>query len=179
MEEPVMWKMVALLFCILLAAGLAACGGDDDGSAFEGVYEVTRHTLNDTGCDAEGPDVTGGDAFFKLQTGDIMGFSILEYYSCTSATECEPDSDLFKSFAKIGGEWRIETQVASGSGTDCSLSEITGPLRTTDTGVKLELKTSSADITLSGNEECDTDLIDKYSDQMVCGEYEVVEATKL
>lgn len=175
-----MRKTIAMLFCCMLAAGLTACGGDDDGGGdFVGTYEVTKHTLNDTGCDAEGPAVTDGDAFFKLQMGDIMGFPILEYYSCTSATECEPDSDLFKSFAKIGGEWSIQTQVASGFDPECNLSEITGPLQKTELGVKLELRTTQATITLSGGEECDTDLVDKYSDQMVCGQYEVLEATKL
>lgn len=133
----------AILFCLILAAGLTGCGGDgDDGGEFVGTYEVTKHTLNDTSCDAEGPAVTDGDAFFKLVMGDIMGFPILEYYSCTSATECEDTSDLFKSFAKIGGQWSIQTQVASGIDPECNLSEITGPLQKTELGVKLELRTA-------------------------------------
>ncbi|MFC1654647.1 hypothetical protein ACFL2F_02475 [Myxococcota bacterium] len=172
-----MRKTMAILFCIILAAGLTACGGD--GSDFEGTYEVTKHTLNDTACDVEGPEVTGGDAFFKLQMGDLMGFAILEYYSCTSATECEEYSDLFKSFAKLQGKWRIETQMASGWDTECNISEAQGVLEKTDLGVKLEIRTTQAAITLTGTEECDTDLVDKYSSQMVCGEYEVIEATKL
>lgn len=175
-----MRKTIALLFCMILATGLTACGGgDDDGGDFVGTYEVTKHTLNDTSCDAEGPAVTDGDAFFKLEMGDIMGFPILEYYSCTSATECEDTSDLFKSFSKIGGQWSIQTQVASGIDPECNISEITGPLEKTELGVKLELRTTQATITLSGTEECDTDLVDKYSDQMVCGRYEVLEATRL
>jgi hypothetical protein len=165
-----MHKTIALFSCLFLSA----CGGDG-GSVFEGTYEVTKHTLNDAACDAEGPDVTDGETHFKLETGDLFGFSILQYYPCSSATECEGISDFF--FSKLGGEWIIQVTSSYELNDECHLEETTGSLDGTELGVRIEVKSSQAVITPSGGEECDPDLVDKYQDQMQCTEYEVVEGT--
>jgi hypothetical protein len=165
-----MHKTIALLSCLFLSA----CGGDG-GSDFEGTYEVTKHTLNDAACDAEGPEVTGGETHFKLEKGDLMGFPILQYFPCTSATECEGASNFF--FTKLQGQWTMQQQSSYEFGGECHLGETIGSLNGTELGIAIEVKSSEAAITPSGGEECDPDLVEKYQEQMLCTEYEVVEGT--
>lgn len=167
-----MRKVITLLFCFCLAA----CGGNG-GSDFVGTYQVTKHTLNDAACDAEGPEVTGGETHFKLEMGDLFGFPILQYFPCSSATECEDIANF--GFAELRGEWLIQTQSSYELGGECHLGETLGSLNGTDLGVSIEVKTSEGVVTPAGGEECDPDLVDKYHDQMVCKEYEVVEGTLL
>jgi len=160
---------MALLCCLFLAA----CGGDS-GSDFEGTYEVTKHTLNDASCDAEGPAVTGGEAYFKLEMGELFGFPILQYFPCTSATECE-GADFF--FTKMRGDWIMQVTSSYELNDECHLQETTGSLSGTELGVSIEVKSSQAVITPSASEECDPDLVDTYQEQMQCSEYEVIEGT--
>lgn len=163
-----MRNIFALLACMLIAA----CGGSGD-SDFEGTYQVDRHTLNETDCDVEGPEVTGGYDFFKLEMGDILGFPILEMFSCTSATECSDVNEFF--FSKMQGKWTMQVQSSYELSDECHLNDTAGSLEGTDQGVRIEVKSSSAVITPSGGEECDPDLVEKYQEQMVCEEYEVLE----
>jgi len=160
---------MALLFCLFLPA----CGGDD-GSDFAGFYQVAKHTLNDTSCDAEGPEVTGGEDYFKLEMGDLLGFPILQYFPCTSATECE-GADFF--FTKMHGDWIMQVTSSYELNDECHLQETTGSLSGTELGVSIEVKSSPAVVTVAGGEECDPDLVDTYQDQMQCSEYEVIEGT--
>jgi len=171
-----MYKNTTLLLGSILVLGISACGGSNE-SNFEGVYQVTKHTLNDAACDAEGPDVTGGETHFKLETGDLMGFPILQYFPCTSATECEGAGDFF--FTKMQGDWIMQVQSSYELNDECHLEDTQGSLNGTELGVSIEVKTSQAAITPSGGEECDPELVDTYQDQMQCTEYEVVEGTLL
>ena len=74
---------MALLFCAVLALGLAACGEDEGAGKYVGTYQVTHHTLNDGACDAEGPAVTDGAPYFKIEKADFFGFPILNIHDCT------------------------------------------------------------------------------------------------
>lgn len=172
-----MRKTTALLFCIVQAAGLTACGEDDDASKYVGVYEISHHTLNDAACDVEGPEVTDGDPFFKIEKGDFFGFTILNFYYCTSATECDDMSTNF--FGKQPDGWKIEMRASYEFQGECNLSETIGPLQKTEEGVRVEVKSSTAAVTPAGGEECDPDLVETYAEQMVCDNYEVIEGTKL
>jgi hypothetical protein len=165
-------KTIALFFCFFLAA----CGGDN-GSDFVGTYQVTKHTLNDAACDTEGPEVTDGETHFKLEMGEFFGFPILQYFPCSSATECDDVADF--AFAKLRGDWVIQATSSYEYGGECHLGEVIGSLDGTELGVSIEEKTSEASITPSGGEECDPDLVEKYQEQMQCTEYEVVEGTLL
>jgi hypothetical protein len=167
-----MKKFITLLFCTVMAA----CGGDGD-SEFEGTYQVSSHTLNDAACDAEGPEVTDGYAYFKLEMGEILGFPILELFSCTSDTECSDVNEFF--FSKMKGDWIMQVRSSYELNDECHLQETTGSLEGTDAGILIEVKSSSAVITPSGSEVCDPDLVEKYQEQMLCEEYEVIEGNIL
>lgn len=169
-----MRKTTNILLSTIVAAVISACGGGD-GSDLEGTYEVTKHTLNDGSCDAEGPEVTGGETHFKLEMGELFGFPILQYFPCTSATECEDIADFL--FTKMHGDWVMQVTSSYELNDECNLEESTGSLSGTDLGVAIEIKSSQAVVTPSGGEECDPDLVDTYQDQMMCTEYEVVEGT--
>lgn len=167
--------LAALAVAAVLTTVPAGCGGGD-GGAFEGTYQVVHHTRNEEGCDAEGPEVTDGDRYFQLKAEDFFGATILGYHACTSPTDCAESMNLFRSFAKFDGEWRTETSTASTSDDiTCLLTHSVGPLTKTDTGVRIEIRTSSGEITLEGK-ECDTDLVDSNSEALTCEEYEVIEA---
>ena len=172
-----MKKIVALPLIVVLALGLSACGEDDGAGKYVGTYQVTNHTLNDGACDVEGPEVTDGPTYFKIENADFFGFPILNIYNCTSATEC--DEDPFNFFSKQQDGWKIEVRSSYEYQGECNLTETIGPLETTEAGVKLEIKSSKGVVTPAGGEECDPDLVHEYPEAMVCEEYEVLEGSKI
>ncbi len=167
-----MMKICVFLSCTVIAA----CGGDG-GSAFEGTYQVDSHTLNDAACDAEGPEVTDGYAYFKIEMGEILGFPILELFSCSSDTECSDVNEFF--FSKMQSQWIMQIRSSYELNQECHLNETSGSLEGPEAGVRIEVRSSSAVITPAGGEVCDTDLVDNYREQMLCEKYEVLEGTRL
>lgn len=179
---------VALLCCSILFA--AGCGGDegtgdtgtqppDTNDPFNGTYRVTSHTRDETGCTGPGTEVMGGDAFFNLQKEFFLGVPILGYRSCTDATTCSKDANLFESFNQEDGTWVRIIGTASGTEPTCSVSESKGTLVKTATGLSLEIRTLSGELMVSAGEPCDTDLIDKRRDELSCTAIELIAADKL
>jgi hypothetical protein len=74
----------------LVALTLAACGGDDDSSAFEGIYTVDSWTSNPDGCDAEGPPAFEASNYthFYIRFEDFLGESFLNLVACEDLETC-------------------------------------------------------------------------------------------
>jgi hypothetical protein len=106
-----------------LAATLAACTETADGPDLTGVWRVTVHTQNPTGCTA-GPAVTD-PPYIKFTRENLFGQKYYQYVDCSDAgTTCDPSNGLFGlAYAQsIPDGWQAEIYVASGDTAHCSLS---------------------------------------------------------
>lgn len=139
----------------VLALGLAACGGDDDGGSDPvlGTFEVTRHELSEMGCGATMPLVDPSSCFgcvlekpfFKIKRQSFLGSSFLTLVECDSATVCDDDDDDPDSIdlggaifeRKEAGAWIGNAYAASYGGASCSYQETEWRLEETDDGVSL------------------------------------------
>ncbi|MDC3981670.1 hypothetical protein [Polyangium jinanense] len=173
---------VTLLSCFLgfvTGCGDTADPEPDEGNPFEGTYKVTSHTKDEMGCTGPGTEVTGGDTFFRLTEENLFGTAVLAYRTCTDATTCEESTNLFASFINMGNGWVRHIETASGTSETCALSLTEGPLVETETGLRLESRTHSADVMLNMGEECDTDLVEPRRDELTCTAIEILVADKL
>lgn len=173
---------ITLLSCFLAFA--TGCGDSadpepDEANPFEGTYKVTSHTKDEMGCTGPGTDVTDGDTFFRLTEENLFGTPFLAYRACTDATTCEESADLFGSFINEGNGWVRHIETASGITDICTLTLIEGPLVETETGFRLESRTHTADVMLSMDEACDTDLVQPRRDELTCTAIEILVADKL
>lgn len=168
-------RLSFILHSTLVCALVGACGGAPD---LEGIYQVTSHTLNEAGCDVEGPAAADDYPYFSLRPDDFLGESLLAFGTCTGPTieECE-DFGLFSSFLEIDGEWKMQISTASFAGT-CTLGYFIGStLEQPDGSLRLEFRNySEVDETLDAD-ACDTDVADARGTDMPCDRYEVVVGT--
>lgn len=105
-----------------LAVALFACTAVDDGPDLAGVWRVTAHTDNPTGC-TPGPAVTE-PPFIKFTRETIVGQPFYQYVHCADAgVTCEPANPLTGlAYAKdIPGGYEAVFPDATGDATSCSL----------------------------------------------------------
>ena len=97
---------------VLMAVG---CGGDDgsDGNggvtdAWDGIYAIDSHTLNETGCGSEGDDqlAAGGDAYFVVVTVTGM-IDYTQALSCPDVATCRDRANTMRSGGGAGSSWGI------------------------------------------------------------------------
>ncbi len=85
------------------AAWLDACPGlAADVAAFEGIYELSRHTVNDTSCDAEGASVLETDAqrLFVVVTIVLYGAPIGRMDTCDELEHCRAVADSLRRYSE-------------------------------------------------------------------------------
>lgn len=112
---------LARVFLPALAA-VAGCGEPYDDLL--GVWQVTAHTDNETGCDVEGPAVVD-PPYIKFVEGSFFGQEYAEYVPCTDPATCEEGGGLFFGLLyaeEIDGGVRAVIYAASGAPADCLLS---------------------------------------------------------
>jgi hypothetical protein len=163
----------------LLACALAACG--DDGSSAEdlaGVYEVTAHAINSTGCGNATEPPNDDYSHFSLTPGDFLGQDYVSFGECTSAdyADCN-DFGLFSAFIEIGGDWKNEIHSSSGGGGfTCSLGKVDGVMTVGEDGsIHIETRLYNEDVEGLTEEECDPDEAERRGTDMPCTELDVVD----
>jgi len=69
---------------------------------FEGIYELSRHSRNDTSCDAEGPSVLETDAqrLFVVVTIMLHGAPIGRLDSCDDLEQCRAVADSLRRYSQ-------------------------------------------------------------------------------
>jgi hypothetical protein len=85
-----MMKTAGLFACLLLIS----CG-DDDGTALEGVYEISTWTENPDGCDVEGPSVLPhpfGTTHFYVKNDSFFGQSFVNVVGCEGVPDCQEEA---------------------------------------------------------------------------------------
>lgn len=132
---------------------------------FEGIYEITRHTRNDAGCDAEGASVIDADMqpFFVVVTLQLFGAPIGWLESCGDLEDCRVAAGELRQYSQrvaasdlpevpelsqsfvchpVLGDALESSSVRVGGSTDsdvCSVDQTTGTLtRAEDGSLRLE-----------------------------------------
>ena len=87
-------KLFTCFVGFLIATGLVSCGTSESGSSgdwnkLDGVWQVSSHTENLEGCEAEGDTASEPLTYFKLEKKDFFGVPYIGFASCSSASNCE------------------------------------------------------------------------------------------
>jgi hypothetical protein len=129
-------------------------------------------------CEGVGEAVEGDTGFFSLELEDFLGASLLGWHDCTSATACEEEASLVRSFVEQGGEWVLRSTFSSGLDA-CEGTIEEGTAVETDEGVEIEIRTYSGTIQLDSGETCDTDVVDAHQDELDCTSVERIQGRAL
>ena len=171
-------RITSTIGLIAAIISIAACGGSSS-SDLAGVYQITHHTINETGCDQEGPESTGY-SHFQLSPEEFFGQDLLSFGECQSAS---PDTcsglGLFSGYIEMGDEWVSEISSSSGGGSlacllGFSLSTIT------ETGVgelRIESRRHSDTDDALSEDQCSTDEASLRGSDMPCDRFEVIVGT--
>jgi hypothetical protein len=176
-----MTRSICLLAPVLTAAlGLAACTETSDGPDLTGVWRVTAHNANTTGCTA-GPAVVD-PAFIKFTQESIFGQKYFQYVGCSDAgTTCDASNGLFGlSYAtSIPDGWQAELYVSSGDTAHCSLTAtLSTAVVGADGSLAIETRQSlAADIAVSActTEEAKARL---KNGTLMCASFETISAVR-
>ncbi len=170
------------LTCALLpalAAALAAVAGC--GQPYDdllGVWQVTAHTDNQTGCEAEGPPVVD-PPFIKFVEGEFFGQEYAQYVACTTPATCEDPGGLFGGLLyaeEIDGGVRAVIYSASGSPADCLLAATVSDATVVGGALTIETRRRSQDNVTDSS--CDADDAQARAASLPCDGYEVIEGAR-
>ncbi|MCC6624523.1 MAG: hypothetical protein IT385_24965 [Deltaproteobacteria bacterium] len=172
-----------ILALTLLPFVITACGDDDGGGPnVSGNYQITSFTrVSGDGCTATPEPVPDASHLF-LKTGDFFGVATLEAYVCPAADGCGVGDDAFTEWTfleRTSTGWKTSATASSFGGSSCSLSLTEQTLVTTETGVRIESENKYATFTDLSDAQCEPDAAKARASQLVCGNREVLEATKL
>lgn len=169
-------------FCIVLTSLAMACGNGDDGGNgvnYDGIYQATHHTLNETSCASEGDSIleTEGPAYLKLQKMTILDPPSLSVRECTGTTE-DTCSSVGASFRQEDGEWMQDSGGGAG-GTHCNLRYTRTVLTGDGTSVTIESRTYSEEAPSVAADDCNFETAKERGTSMPCVELEVTRATRV
>jgi hypothetical protein len=160
-------------------AGLA-CGGDSITEELAGVYQVTHHTLNQQGCDSEGPTVDQY-SHFALAGEEFLVTEYLEFQTCTSADPATCQGlGVLSGYFLSNGQWIQQMASAAESGSACVLAYTLGTLTALGNGgLEIEVRRyREVDGALTGA-TCSAEEATLRGSTMPCIEYERVAGQRL
>ena len=107
---------------LIVLLGAAACGGQTQ-EPLLGVWQVTAHTHNSTGCAAEGPAVVE-PPYVEFVMSAIEGQQVLELVDCTTPAACAASAGLRgRLFTDpVAGGRRSSVFVSFGDSALCTLA---------------------------------------------------------
>lgn len=166
------------LTTVVCLALLAACTETSDGPDLVGVWRVTSHSENTTGC-TPGAAVTD-PPYIKFSRETLFGQVYFQWAPCTTPDTCEMTSLFDLSYAKaIPGGYEAQIYVASGDATACSLGATVSTAIVADDGtLTIETRTNTKD-GVTGT-ACTTDEAKTALDagQLACAGLEVMTAVR-
>lgn len=168
---------------VVLALFLAGCGDEEEAAmeAVAGIYQTTKHTINEEGCQAEGPEVTDMP-YFQFVVQDLFGTKFLSFGTCESADESTcVDAGIFGAWRKSGSGFEHTVFAASGGGQygTCVLSYVFGTMVSIGGSVTMEIRTYREEDASLSEDACDTDEAEARGTGMPCVRYEVIEGTRI
>lgn len=156
--------------------GVAACGGRTQ-EPLLGVWQVTAHTHNPTGCGAEGP-AAAVPPFVQFVVSDVDGQQVLELVDCTTAAACATSAGLRgRLFTELVDRGRRSSVfVAFGDSARCTLAaRRVDAVIAADGTLRVETRRYEAkDLTAV---VCDEATAARMLPQLPCAELDVLTAT--
>lgn len=165
-----------LLLALSPLVGCGAASFEEVAPQFEGTYAVETWTLNEKGCDAEGPSIADQlqESYLVLARGEAMGQPYLEAVSCSDAADCATKAGAIArkgsfvawytfsftaatSSTELYGE-HVSTGFASSDTPDCREGELADRLLETgeDGSIRIEERTRVADYPKDSRGYCTT-----------------------
>lgn len=172
----------------LLGLLLIGCGGDDDGTAFEGIWRADTWTENTMGC-TEGPSVLATrDAFFYTKNESFLGQSFVNVKGCDDIATCKMEANDDDTInigmfgfdeGSDGAGWTVHNVSGFSFQGQCEGSVGDGKLTISATTWRIEGRT--VDVAPfpagTGDEPCPEDKVEKAAEGQPCTQLEVVTAT--
>lgn len=161
--------------CLAVAA---ACTETSEGPDLTGLWRVTSHTENTTGC-TPGAAVTD-PPYIQFSRETLFGQEYFQWAPCSAPGTCETTSLFDLSYAKaIPGGYEAQIYVASGDATACSLGATVSTAIVADDGsLTIETRINTKD-SITGT-ACTTDEAKAALDagQLACAGLEVMTAVR-
>ncbi len=170
----------------------------DVGSALEGIYEMTSHTLNEQSCDSEGDAFVGSlrQEFFFVTPDSSFGTAYVQASACGSVDDCRTKNvmrqnmegfttDFSYTFTSTTMVLALEGQtVGSGftSGDLCTMPTVTPTTMVGDGNgqVTIEARTRvGEDYPPDTDGFCNTDLALEATRGAPCSSYEVISGNRV
>jgi len=176
-------RLTALVLPGLLVLASGACGDDGGGGAnLSGHYQITSYTrVSGEGCTAT-PESVPDSAHLFVRAGDFFGVRTMEAYVCAAAAGCGEGDDAFPEWTFVepsGNGWKTTASASSFGGSSCSLSLTTSTLVATETGVRIDSENKYKTFTDLSDAQCEPETAEARASQLVCGNRQTLEATKL
>jgi hypothetical protein len=174
-----------------VALAVGACGGDDDGSEHEGIYEVDTWTLNDTACGAEGPSVlaTQSQTTFYLKLENFLGAKFLNMNFCDDTAECEMLAadegtihlGMYGFEGSDGGGWASEWFSGFPDMNEvCQGEYVEAALAGTDQGIRVDVRSTAAGgFAPDADGFCDDEAGKQAAEGQPCTQLEVIAASRV
>lgn len=149
-------------------------------SPFEGFYEVTGETVNESGCSTGGTAVTPEAPFFRMEIDVFFGSTYLQRIPCNAPDDCEEWS---YSLWKHDGEWISTAGFLSYDPAGCDISAASLERLTGDPQGSIALTTKVLNGILDiAESECNVDefrnLLLTHEDDLACVRLEVLQAQR-
>lgn len=173
--------MRSLSIVALSAAALSfACTETATGPDLVGVWQVTAHTENNTGC-TPGPAVVD-PPYLEFTQQELFGQTYFQWAPCTSPTTCEMPNGLFglSYAAPIPDGWEAQIYITSGDMTACTLGATVSTAVVGADGT-LTITTRISERTGVTGTACETDEAQAAleANQMTCIGLEVITASRI
>lgn len=156
----------------------AACTETADGPDLVGVWRVTSHTDNPSGC-TPGPAVTD-PPYLEWHRETLFGQVYYQWAPCATPTTCDSTSLFSLSYAKpISDGYEASIYTSSGDMTSCVLgATVSTAVVAADGTLTIEIRHSHKD-GVTGT-ACTTDEAQAALEagQLTCGELEVLTAVR-
>ena len=179
-------RLFAVLAAIALGPMSAGCGGDDDGTALAGIYQLSSWTHNPDGCDQEGPAAAEESFYshFFVRQDSFFGVEFVSAVMCADLEECrtnaaDTDTLFIGNFAFDGGDddggWTGNSSILQ-VGETC-MGQVFESTLTGDAGsaARIERQTKSvSEVPLDEMQECDTEGAYQQAASLPCEELSVV-----
>lgn len=176
-------RLIALAL-LLVAAG---CGGDDDGTALAGIYQLSSWTHNPEGCEAEGPEAPEAslNSHFFVRQDSFFGVEFVSAVMCSDLEVCradaaDTDTIHLGGFAfdqgSDGDGWTGSTYILAVGETSCS-GQVYQSTLTGEAGDSVRITRESktvADVPLAADDDCDSEAALAQADERPCEELSVV-----
>ncbi len=149
-----------------LLIAVAGCSPKPD---FDGIYQVSSYTLNETSCDAPGPEIEREFPRFRVEARDWFGVRIYPVYPCDESGACAENNDATWSLVTLEEDvGQVSATTAWSDGDACVLGSVDLVIDGVDGNLVLEQRSYELVIAPYDAATCTTGRAEAARDEMDC-----------